>query len=142
MKRFAKRLAAALLLAALTAGAALPAGAIKLPSWPFKHVDVESIDPGAYDAEMIVGTTQQLKPTVYPENASDPEVTFASDDISIVQVADNGLIGAASVGTARVSATADGVTIYYDITVLPDPSTVVSDMDAAQIGRASCRERV
>ena len=131
MKRFAKRLAAALLLAALTAGAALPAGAIKLPSWPFKHVDVESIDPGAYDAEMIVGTTQQLKPTVYPENASDPEVTFASDDISIVQVADNGLIGAASVGTARVSATADGVTIYYDITVLPDPSTVVSDMDAA-----------
>ena len=131
MKRFAKRLAAALLLAALTAGAALPAGAIKLPSWPFKHVDVESIDPGAYDAEMIVGTTQQLKPTVYPENASDPEVTFASDDISIVQVADNGLIGAASVGTARVSATADGVTIYYDITVVPDPSTVVSDMDAA-----------
>ena len=49
MKRFAKRLAAALLLAALTAGAALPAGAIKLPEWPFKHIDVESIDPGEYD---------------------------------------------------------------------------------------------
>lgn len=131
MKRFAKRLAAALLLAALTAGAALPAGAIKLPEWPFKHIDVESIEPGEYDAEMVVGTTQQLKPTVLPEDASDPEVTFASDDISIVQVGQDGLIGAASVGTARVSATADGVTIYYDITVVPDPSTVVSDMDAA-----------
>ena len=131
MKRFAKRLAAALLLAALTAGAALPAGAIKLPEWPFKHIDVESIDPGEYDAEMVVGTTQQLKPTVLPEDASDPEVTFASDDLSIVQVGQDGLIGAASVGTARVSATADGVTIYYDITVVPDPSTVVSDMDAA-----------
>ena len=131
MKRFAKRLAAALLLAALTAGAALPAGAIKLPEWPFKHIDVESIEPGEYDAEMVVGTTQQLKPTVLPEDASDPEVTFASDDLSIVQVGQDGLIGAASVGTARVSATADGVTIYYDITVVPDPSTVVSDMDAA-----------
>ena len=101
------------------------------PEWPFKHIDVESIDPGEYDAEMVVGTTQQLKPTVLPEDASDPEVTFASDDLSIVQVGQDGLIGAASVGTARVSATADGVTIYYDITVVPDPSTVVSDMDAA-----------
>ena len=131
MKRFAKRLAAALLLAALTAGAALPAGAIRLPEWPFRHIDVESIDPGEYDAQMVVGTTQQLKPIVLPEDASDPEVTFASDDLSIVQVSQDGLIGAASVGTTQVSATADGVTIYYEITVVPDPSTVVSDMDAA-----------
>ena len=133
MKFFAKRLSAVLLLAALTVSAALPAAAVSLPSiqWPFQKVEVESIDPGEYDAQMVVGTTQQLKPTVLPEDASDKEVVFASDDISIVQVGQDGLIGAASVGTARVSATAGDVTIYYDITVVPDPSTVVSDMDAA-----------
>lgn len=133
MKFFAKRLSAVLLLAALTVSAALPAAAVSLPSiqWPFQKVEVESIDPGEYDAQMVVGTTQQLKPTVLPEDASDKEVVFASDDISIVQVGQDGLIGAASVGTARVSATVGDVTIYYDITVVPDPSTVVSDMDAA-----------
>ena len=131
MKHLTKRLAALLLLAALTAGAALPAGALSLPSWPFGRVQVESIDPGAYDAEMVVGTTQQLKPVVLPEDAHNKTVTFASEDISIVQIGQDGLIGAASVGSTRVSATAGDVTIYYDITVLPDPSTVVADMDAA-----------
>ena len=130
MNHFAKRLAAVLLLAALTVGAALPAGAVSLPKWPFRP-KVESIDPGAYDAEMVVGTTQQLKPIVLPEDAAGAEVTFASEDISIIQVGGDGLIGAASVGSTRVSATAGDVTIYYDITVVPDPSTVVSDMDAA-----------
>lgn len=131
MKHLTKRLAALLLLAALAAGAALPAGALSLPSWPFGRVQVESIDPGAYDAEMVVGTTQQLKPVVLPEDAYNKTVTFASEDISIVQIGQDGLIGAASVGSTRVSATAGDVTIYYDITVLPDPSTVVADMDAA-----------
>ena len=131
MKHLTKRLAALLLLAALTAGAALPAGALSLPSWPVGRGQVESIDPGAYDAEMVVGTTQQLKPVVLPEDAHNKTVTFASEDISIVQIGQDGLIGAASVGSTRVSATAGDVTIYYDITVLPDPSTVVADMDAA-----------
>ena len=137
MKFFAKRLPALLLLAALTVSAAQPAAALQLPSlqWPSfgkeEEVAVESIDPGSYNAEMTLGTTQQLKPTVLPDNATDKEVVFASEDISIIQVGQDGLIGAASVGTTRVSATAGGVTIYYTITVTPDPSTVVSDMDAA-----------
>ena len=137
MKFFAKRLPALLLLAALTVSAAQPAAALQLPSlqWPSfgkeEDVAVESIDPGSYNAEMTLGTTQQLKPTVLPDNATDKEVVFASEDISIIQVGQDGLIGAASVGTTRVSATAGGVTIYYTITVTPDPSTVVSDMDAA-----------
>ena len=46
---------------------------------------------------------------------------LASEDISIVQVDQSGLIGALSVGTTRVSATAGDVTIYYDITVVPRP---------------------
>ncbi len=133
MKFFAKRLAAGLLLAAVTIGAAVPAGAISLPSiqWPFRRVAVESINPGEYNATMVVGTTQQLKPTVYPEDATDPTITITSEDISIIQVGENGLIGAMSVGTTRVAATAGDITIYYDITVVPDPSTVVADMDAA-----------
>ena len=137
MKFFAKRLPALLLLAALTVSAAQPAAALQLPSlqWPSfgkeEEVAVESIDPGSYNAEMTLGTTQQLKPTVLPDNATDKEVVFASEDISIIQVGQDGLIGAASVGSTRVSATAGGVTIYYAITVTPDPSTVVSDMDAA-----------
>ena len=111
MKFFAKRLPALLLLAALTVSAAQPAAALQLPSlqWPSfgkeEEVAVESIDPGSYNAEMTLGTTQQLKPTVLPDNATDKEVVFASEDISIIQVGQD--------------------------TVTPDPSTVVSDMDAA-----------
>ena len=88
MKFFAKRLPALLLLAALTVSAAQPAAALQLPSlnWPSfgkEEVAVESIDPGSYEAEMTVGTTQQLKPTVLPDNATDKEVVFASEDIKI-----------------------------------------------------------
>ncbi len=140
MYYFPKRLAAGLLLAAL-AGACLPSAAaaglpsLRLPaeqagfSWPFTRVEVESIEPGSYRSTMTVGSTQQLSPTVLPANASDRTVTFASGDSGIIQIGDNGLIGAAAVGSTYVSATAGGVTVYYDITVEPDPSTVVADMD-------------
>ena len=99
MKRFAKRLADSAAAGRPDRRRGPACRRHTLPEWPFRHIDVESIDPGEYDAQMVVGTTQQLKPIVLPEDASDPEVTFASDDLSIVQVSQDGLIGAASVGT-------------------------------------------
>ena len=139
MIRNAKRMAACFLLAGLlAAGAAVPtAGAASVlvgpalsVQWPWqKPVPVESIELGSYKSTMTVGETQQLTPVVLPSDATNPILTFVSEDSNIVVVGDNGMIGAVAEGTTRVAATADGVTSYYQITVLPDPATVVTDMD-------------
>ena len=128
LKKPALGLLAAVLLAV---GAAMPASALSLPEvkWPFQPVRVESVELGEYQTSMVVGTTQQLRPYVLPENASRPQITLVSEDNTVITVMENGVIGALSEGTARVAATADGVTSYYTITVTPDPSTIVTDMD-------------
>lgn len=132
-------MAACFLLAGLlAAGAAVPtAGAASVlvgpalsVQWPWqKPVPVESIELGSYKSTMTVGETQQLTPVVLPSDATNPILTFVSEDSNIVVVGDNGMVGAVAEGTTRVAATADGVTSYYQITVLPDPATVVTDMD-------------
>lgn len=120
-----------LMLGLLTVAAALPASAISLPEvkWPFQKVNVECVELGEYQTTMVVGTTQQLRPYVLPENASRPQITLVSEDNTVITIMENGVIGALSEGTTRVAATADGVTNYYEITVTPDPSTIVTDMD-------------
>lgn len=116
------------MLGVLTVAAALPAAALNI-TWPFQKVKVESVELGEYEATMVVGTTQQLRPYALPENASKPQVTLYSEDNTIITIMENGVIGALAEGTTRVVATADGVSNYYTITVTPDPSTIVTDMD-------------
>lgn len=116
------------LLGLLTVTAALPAAALDI-KWPFQKVKVESVELGEYESTMVVGTTQQLRPYVLPENASKPQISLYSEDNTIITIMENGVIGALTEGTTRVVATADGVTNYYTITVTPDPSTIVTDMD-------------
>ena len=73
------------MLGVLTVAAALPAAALNI-TWPFQKVKVESVELGEYEATMVVGTTQQLRPYALPENASKPQVILYSEDNTIITI--------------------------------------------------------
>ncbi len=98
--------------------------------WPGR-VPVTSMEPGEYQSTMTVGSTQLLSPVILPENASDKTLTVFSENPNIVAVNEQGYVGAVAVGSTRVGITCGDITVYYDITVTPDPSTVVTDMDVS-----------
>lgn len=97
--------------------------------WPFKKVPATEILLGEYQSTMTVGSTQRLSPTVLPENTTDTTLSIFSENNNIVAVNEQGYIGAVAVGTTRVGVTCGSITAYYTITVEPDPSTIVTDMD-------------
>lgn len=103
-----------------------------LLSWLFpsaEEVPVTEIQLGEYQETMTVGTTQLLQPVVLPENTTETTMTVFSENTSIVQVNEQGYVGAVAVGSTRVGITCGDVTVYYPITVEADPSTVVTDME-------------
>ena len=59
----------------------------------------ESIDAGSYTANMLLGSSQQLSPTVRPRNTTDT-VVYISDDTSILTVSSSGVVQAVGVGTS------------------------------------------
>lgn len=144
MKHKTHRLAAFVLALGLLAGAgqlsvyaASPAAqpleatnSILSKLWPGR-VPVTGLETGEYQSVMTVGTTQLLSPVILPENASDTSFTIFSENSNIVAVNEQGYVGAVAVGTTRVGITCGDFTVYYTITVEPDPSTVVADMDVS-----------
>ena len=72
-------------------------------------------------ATLEIGETQQLTPTVTPENASDKTVTYASNAQGIASVDDNGLITGKAEGTTQIVVTTkDGnKSATCDVTVNP-----------------------
>lgn len=69
--------------------------------------------------EMTVGTSETLEVTFTPENTTETTLTWSSSDESIVTVDDNGIVTAASVGTADITATAEnGKTATCRVTVI------------------------
>lgn len=138
MKSTAKKLAVcAAMLCLLVGGAALPASAaapltalalsnVSLP-WN-QDVPAESIDAGSYTANMLLGSSQQLSPTVRPRNTTD-SVVYISDDTSILTVSNTGLVQAVGVGTTRITAAAGNQICAYTIVVSMDSSMIVTEMD-------------
>lgn len=69
--------------------------------------------------EITVGTSERLEVTFTPENTTETTLTWSSSDESIVTVDDNGIVTAASVGTADITATAEnGKTATCRVTVI------------------------
>ena len=140
MKSTAKKLAvcaAALCLlacsTAVSAAAAGPATALALSNvtlpWN-QDVPAESIEAGSYTANMLLGSSQQLSPTVRPRNSTD-SVVFISDDTSILTVSSTGVVQAVGVGTTRITAAAGNQICAYTIVVSMDSSMIVTEMDLA-----------
>ena len=61
---------------------------------------------GSDQIDLTVGDTAQLSATVLPEDASDKEIEWSSDDTNVVTVSENGLITAQSAGGTWIRATA------------------------------------
>lgn len=139
MKSTAKKLAAcAVMLCLLVGGTVLPASAastlheqengITFP-WD-QDVAAESIEAGSYSANMLLGTSQQLSPSVRPSYSTD-KVVFLSDDTSILTVSSAGVVQAVGVGTATITAAAGNQICAYTIVVSMDSSMIVTAMDLA-----------
>ncbi len=78
--------------------------------------------------------TQQLTATVYPDNASNQNVNWQSDNTDIATVDDNGLVTAVGVGTVDITVTTEdgGEMATCEVTVT-DPSGVSAISAAAGI---------
>ena len=86
-------------------------------------VGVTSLDLQPSEGTVIIGQTLQLTATILPVEASNPAVTWVSDNPDAVIVSSNGLITALAAGTATITATTSngGLTQGCTITVPPMP---------------------
>ncbi len=78
------------------------------------------------ELSMLVGSTQQLVAAVIPENATDKNVTWSSDNETVATVDANGVVTAAAPGSATITVTtADGgktATCAVTVSAQPQPA--------------------
>lgn len=83
-----------------------------------KPVDVSSIVLSESNLSMRVYGTEQLYATVYPDNATDKTIVWASSNESIATVDANGVVTAKKAGTTQITATsANAITEKCILTV-------------------------
>ena len=85
-------------------------------------VPVSSVQLSQDTATMTVGDTLSLTATVLPEDASNPDITWSTSDDEVVTVDQNGLVTAVGLGTATITATADGKSDSCSIEVTEEES--------------------
>lgn len=83
------------------------------------QMKVSSVVLSNSTANVAVGGKVTLTATVNPSNASNPAVTWTSSDATVASVS-NGVVTANKVGTATITATAEGKTATCTITVVPE----------------------
>ena len=66
---------------------------------------VTSISLNFNTATLAVGETIQIVPTLYPSTVTNKEVTYVSNDTSILEVDDTGVVTAKAVGSATITIT-------------------------------------
>ena len=87
---------------------------------------------------MLAGKTHQLTATVAPEDASNQNVEWSSDDEDVATVDENGLVTAVSTGNATITVTTEdgGFTDTCDVTVEENPYKV-DNLNVTTLGFAS-----
>ena len=80
-------------------------------------IPVSSITINGAEPTLVEGDTLILTATITPSDASYKTVTWTSSNGTVATVDQNGKVTAKSVGTAKIKATADGVTAECTITV-------------------------
>lgn len=99
-----------------------------------KPAEVASVSVTPSTASLVMGTTQQL--TATPRDAAGGgltgrTVTWSSSAPTVATVSTTGLVTSVAVGTATISATAEGIAGTSAITVTPVPVASVSVLPAA-----------
>jgi transglutaminase/protease-like cytokinesis protein 3 len=87
------------------------------------YIAITGIELNKNTANLTIGDSEQLIATIYPQNATNQNITWSSSNTSVATV-DNGLLKGISVGTATITATtADGnKTANCNVTVQPSSS--------------------
>lgn len=97
------------------------------------HVVLDQLSVALFEGETV-----QLNATVYPENATNKNVSWESSDESVVTVSETGLVSIVDEGYARVtvSTVSGNVQCYSEVAVImPKPATGIS-VDPASINIA------
>jgi len=87
-------------------------------------IDVTGVDITEDDQSMKVDETLQLTAVVTPENATDKDITWESDNPDVAAADENGLVTALSAGVANITVTTDDGAFAdsVKITVTSQPS--------------------
>lgn len=82
---------------------------VDIPSFKTLPIDVETVTISPQNNNLKIGDTRQLNIEIEPDNATNQEVNWTSDDESVATVDRDGLVTAEGVGSATITATVDGV---------------------------------
>lgn len=82
---------------------------------------VEGISFAEAEINLVEGSTKQLVPTIMPEDAEAPQITYKSESPSIATVTESGLVTAVKAGVVKITATLaeGGKPAVCTITVTP-----------------------
>ncbi len=80
-------------------------------------VEVSSIELSLQDMTLYIGSTATLTAKVYPENATNKEITWSSADPFIVSVDASGTLSALQVGETQITAKSGNVSATCKVTV-------------------------
>ena len=97
------------------------------------RIPVDSISLDRTEIKMMIGSTDTLRVTVLPEDATDKDVTWTSSDTRVISV-NEGVITAVGLGQAVVTASVvdSGMTASCEILVV-EPYIVVKHMNAERL---------
>ena len=93
-----------------------------------KKIDVSSVTVSG-DATVEAGSTLALTATVLPANASYKDVAWTSSDAAVATVDANGVVTGVAVGSVTITATADGQSDTFNVTVVPGPVHVTNEAE-------------
>lgn len=76
-----------------------------------------SVTLNVEDMTLLVGQAEKLTATVAPENTTNPDITWESDNEEVANVDANGVVTAVSMGVANITATCGNVSATCEVTV-------------------------
>lgn len=82
-------------------------------------IPATSVTISTADMTLLVGQTGKLAATVFPENTTDKNIVWESDNDAIATVTSDGTITAVSIGVTNITATCGDVTSTCKVTVIP-----------------------
>ncbi|MBQ9557468.1 MAG: Ig-like domain-containing protein, partial [Clostridia bacterium] len=97
-----------------------------------KKIDVSSVTISG-DATVETGSTLALAATVLPANASYKDVAWTSSDAAVATVDANGVVTGVAEGSVTITATADGHSATFDVSVFPAGCVYISDVTSLQL---------
>ena len=98
-----------------------------------KDIEVSGVSLNQTEVTLKTGETFTLVATVSPSDASDPTVTWTSDNSSVATVDNNGKVTTVATGTANVKATAGAFSATCKVTVFNPVESITLDQTTATV---------